>query len=650
MCGIFGVVLRPGASMSRTAVDDVIRLLYKLSETRGREAAGIAIQTGDTMRVHRVATAASEMIASDDFNELVAAALDEAFESHDTPQRPIAVIGHSRLVTNGLQGIGLNNQPIARGDLALVHNGIVVNVDAVWAKHPDLQRTAEVDSEVIAALIEHAIETGEPPSAFLGNIFGEIEGETNIAVLTPRRQRLVLATNTGSLYRAERPDLGVSVFVSELYIAQQVAKEAGLAGDEAAWTIEHISAGNGLIVDIDELTTESISLTRPDTGGAAMPAPAGTVQLIDTHRAAVERRDNLRRCTRCVMPETTPYIEFDDDGVCNYCEHHEPITYRGAEALEEILAPHRKGTGEPDCIVAFSGGRDSCYALHLMVEEFGMRPLAYTYDWGMVTDLARRNQARMCATLGVEHIWISADIAAKRANIRRNVNAWLKSPKLGLIPLFIAGDKHFFQHANRLQKQTGLELMVLAENRLERTDFKTGFCGVPPKFERGKGSYQLDPRRLAKMTGFYGGSFLSNPRFLNRSLFDTATAAGSYYMLDHDYLWLFHYLPWDEETVDETLIGTYDWERATDTDRTWRIGDGTAAFYNYIFHTVAGFTEFDTFRSNQIREGVLTREEALALLPDDNAPRFDSILEYCQTIGVSFDKAMQVINEIPKLY
>ena len=31
--------------------------------------------------------------------------------------------------------------------------------------------------------------------------------------------------------------------------------------------------------------------------------------------------------------------------------------------------------------------------------------------------------------------------------------------------------------------------------------------------------------------------------------------------------------------------------------------DGTAGFYNYVYHTVAGFTEHDTFRSNQIREG-----------------------------------------------
>ena len=43
--------------------------------------------------------------------------------------------------------------------------------------------------------------------------------------------------------------------------------------------------------------------------------------------------------------------------------------------------------------MAFGGGRDSSYGLHLLVKEFGMHPLTFTYDWGMVTDLARRNIA-----------------------------------------------------------------------------------------------------------------------------------------------------------------------------------------------------------------------------------------------------------------
>ena len=51
------------------------------------------------------------------------------------------------------------------------------------------------------------------------------------------------------------------------------------------------------------------------------------------------------------------------------------------------------------------------------------------------------------------------------------------------------------------------------------------------------------------------------------------------------------------------MLDSYGWERAVDTSSTWRLGDATAPFYNYIYYTVAGFTEHDTFRSNQIREG-----------------------------------------------
>ena len=61
---------------------------------------------------------------------------------------------------------------------------------------------------------------------------------------------------------------------------------------------------------------------------------------------------------------------------------------------------------------------------------------------------------------------------------------------------------------------------------------------------------------------------------------------------------------WDEK-INETLINNYDWETAQDTSTTWRIGDGTAAMYNYIYYKVAGFTEHDTFRSNQIRGEIL---------------------------------------------
>jgi tRNA(Ile)-lysidine synthase TilS/MesJ len=100
----------------------------------------------------------------------------------------------------------------------------------------------------------------------------------------------------------------------------------------------------------------------------------------------------------------------------------------GEQALLDAVAPFRSTDGSPDVIVAFSGGRDSSYGLHYVKKHLGMNPVAFTYDWGMVTDLARRNQARVCGKLGVEHILRSADIVAKRRFVRKNVEAARRSP------------------------------------------------------------------------------------------------------------------------------------------------------------------------------------------------------------------------------
>ena len=64
-----------------------------------------------------------------------------------------------------------------------------------------------------------------------------------------------------------------------------------------------------------------------------------------------------------------------------------------------------------------------------------------------------------------------------------NVAAWLKQPDLGLVPLFMAGDKHFFRVVNQLKRQTGIALDLWSANPLENTDFKSGFCGVSPDFD-----------------------------------------------------------------------------------------------------------------------------------------------------------------------
>ena len=143
---------------------------------------------------------------------------------------------------------------------------------------------------------------------------------------------------------------------------------------------------------------------------------------------------------------------------------------------------------------------------------------------------------------------------------------------------------------------------------------------------------------------------IRSPGYFNSSLWDTIS--GEYYRSfteKTDYFHIFDYWKWDEEVVDNTLA-SYNWEKAIDTNTTWRIGDGTAAFYNYIYHKVAGFTEHDTFRSNQIREGQMTRERALALIEDENRPRYENIKWYLDTLGMPFEPVITTINNITQLY
>ena len=95
----------------------------------------------------------------------------------------------------------------------------------------------------------------------------------------------------------------------------------------------------------------------------------------------------IRRCTRCLYDETVPTIEFDSEGICNYCQMHDrleqeyPTGSVGERRLRQIADDiKRDGRGKQyDVIVGVSGGCDSSYMLYLAV-QLGLRPLAVHFD------------------------------------------------------------------------------------------------------------------------------------------------------------------------------------------------------------------------------------------------------------------------------
>ena len=316
----------------------------------------------------------------------------------------------------------------------------------------------------------------------------------------------------------------------------------------------------------------------------------------------------------------------------------------------QLVEPYRRSNGVPDVLLPFSGGRDSSYVLHVVKNDLGLNPITFTYDWGMVTDLARRNIARICGKLGVENIIVAADIHWKRKNIRKNIDTWLKNPTLGMIPLFMAGDKFFYYYSYKVKKQLGIDLEIFGINKLENTDFKTGFSGVKPAFDK-KRIYSMSMYDQYKLFTYVGKNVIRNPGYLNQSLLDSFGSIASRYLTPKkDYYHLFDYIKWNEKLIDEIIINNYGWEKAVDTNSTWRIGDGTASFYNYVYTFVAGFSENDTFRSNQIREGMIDREVALELVYEENRPRYNSLKWYLEIIGLNYESTIKQINKMNRLY
>lgn len=647
MCGIFGYARRTPSGMSVKTVEQRLRSLFKLSETRGKEAAGLAVFSGDRLSVYKDAISASEMLRTRDYQNFLARAFPRDAKGG---LQSFAVIGHTRLVTNGSQVVDENNQPVLRDGVALVHNGIVVNHKELWEKLGQRRRkpTADLDSEVLAALVEEAVnEDKATPSGAVASTLEAVFGETSVAYLLAAHRQMILASNTGSLFVCFSLNGNELFFASERYIAlEAISGKHALPGFAGA-KIEQVKPGETRTIPLFDFATPA--------------APSVAIGLMDgvTFELKEERLDALRmsmkRCTKCILPETMPYISFDASGVCNYCRAYKSKELRGKDALIAEIGKFKPTEKDgPDCIVSFSGGRDSSYGLHYVVRELGLKPVAYTYDWGMVTDLGRRNQARMCDLLGVEHIWVSADIKKKRANIRRNVLAWMKKPHLGMVPLFMAGDKHYFYFANLMMQKMRIPNLLMCSNHLEATHFKAGFSGVRPKIlaanDKTEHMHQLPMAATAKMASFYGGQFVANPSYVNASVWDTLEGAASYYIMKQPHLDIFDYIEWRESEIEKQLLSHYDWEIAADADTTWRIGDGTAPFYNYIYMTVAGLTEFDTFRSNQIREGHITRDEALELIKRDNAPRWPSMRDYFSMINVDIADAVRAVSRMPKLY
>lgn len=107
-------------------------------------------------------------------------------------------------------------------------------------------------------------------------------------------------------------------------------------------------------------------------------------------------KKSVKYCTNCLMPETRPRLSYDKRGVCNACQWAEEKKTKidwseRRKELEFYCEKYRSKTGNFDCIVPVSGGKDSSYVAYMMKHELGMHPLCINVAPPLEIEVGKQN-------------------------------------------------------------------------------------------------------------------------------------------------------------------------------------------------------------------------------------------------------------------
>jgi hypothetical protein len=170
----------------------------------------------------------------------------------------------------------------------------------------------------------------------------------------------------------------------------------------------------------------------------------------------------MQICQRCVLPETYPGIEFDHNGVCNFCHHYEKkeksearTHFSNEEELKECLEKYKNLDRKYDVLVPLSGGVDSCFTLIQIVERFQLKPLVFHNDHGWDDPIAQNNLEKLCKELDVDLlIWKN-----ERGFMRKLFNYFNESDEYEVSPCYACGNM-LYLNGLEIADNFGIQLVI----------------------------------------------------------------------------------------------------------------------------------------------------------------------------------------------
>lgn len=338
----------------------------------------------------------------------------------------------------------------------------------------------------------------------------------------------------------------------------------------------------------------------------------------------------MRYCTRCVTPDTRPNIRLDAKGVCNACRSHASrpdIDWAQREReFHDVAAYARVRSTGYDCVIPVSGGKDSHWQV-LRCLEYDLKPLCVTWRTPGRTDLGERN-LRNLVSLGVDHIDYSINPDVERRFMLRTLE------KCGstAIPMHLA----LFSIPLRIAERFAIPLVVWGENSA---------------FEYGAASEAHTGFRLTdewlRIYGVTQGTTAID--WVDESL--TSRDLTPYIGPEKDALekrgihavFLGYYFPWDPDMT-RAVAQTHGFEVRQEGPRTGYYGfadidDHFISLHHYLKWHKFGFSRLFDNLSLEIRNGRITRDEAVRIIADagDQMP-VEDIENFCVFAGITPEK------------
>jgi len=329
-------------------------------------------------------------------------------------------------------------------------------------------------------------------------------------------------------------------------------------------------------------------------------------------------------CSRCLMDDTVPAISFDENGECPFCKIHDdlerkyPINVESPQKLKDLVDKIKQdGKGkEYDCIVGVSGGRDSTYTLYNAV-NLGLRPLAVHFDNGWNSEIAVQNIKNACEILNVDLHTHVADWEEFKDLQRSFLFASVPDAE---VPTDWVIFSVLFAEAAKYN------VKYIVHGHSFRTEGTT-----PLTWTYMDGKYVQDIQKRFGTTKLKSFPNLSVLKFVYYSLVKKIQQ-----------IRILYYIPYNEKEVLETLENKLGWRNYGDKHHESKY---TAFFQAYILTRKFNIDKRKLHYSAKVRNGQLTREEALQIIEQD--PFTDGIeaLDYClKKLDLTYEDFEQIMN------